>query len=205
MLLSARFEAALQYALEIHRTQNRKGSDVPYFSHLMGVAALVLEDGGDEEQAIAALLHDAPEDQGGRETLEDIRCRFGERVAEIVAGCTDTFESPKPPWRARKEQYIAHLRTASPDVRRVSLADKLHNARSILSDLIQNGASVWDRFRGGKDGTLWYYHTLTDEFNGVDADRLSPMAVELKWVVQKIDEIARKQFDSSNTRKEDGV
>ena len=113
----------------------RKGSQTPYIAHPLGVASLVLEDGGDEDEAIAALLHDAPEDQGGLETLEQIRIRFGERVASIVDGCTDTYETPKPPWRRRKDDYLAHLPTASPSVWRVSLADKLHNARTILVDL----------------------------------------------------------------------
>lgn len=192
MRLSPRFEDALQYALDLHRAQNRKGTDVPYFSHLMGVASLVLEDGGDEELAIAALLHDAPEDQGGEQVLEEIRRRFGDRVADVVAGCTDTFEDPKPPWRPRKERYLAHLHTASEDVRRVSLADKLHNAHSILAELIRNGPLIWDRFKGGKEGTLWYYQTLVQEFNHAGVNEVSPLAVELKWVVAKIDEIARK-------------
>jgi (p)ppGpp synthase/HD superfamily hydrolase len=145
MQLTQRFKDALDYALELHNDQQRKGSDTPYAAHLLAVASLVLEDGGDEEQAIAALLHDAPEDQGGLETLEAIRQRFGDRVADIVHGCTDTYESPKPPWRQRKENYLEHLQIAPEEVRRVSLADKLHNARSILTDLLRSGEVVWER------------------------------------------------------------
>jgi len=163
--LTARFEEALVYATQLHAGQNRKRSYVPYVAHLLAVTALVLEDGGDEDQAIAALLHDAVEDQGGLATLEEIRRRYGERVAAIVEGCTDAFSIPKPPWRQRKEDYIASLRQADQAVRRVSLADKVHNARSTLRDLTREGDAVWARFNGGKEGTLWYYHQLIDAFS----------------------------------------
>jgi (p)ppGpp synthase/HD superfamily hydrolase len=162
--LTGRFEEALVYATQLHAGQNRKRSYVPYIAHLLAVTALVLEDGGDEDQAIAALLHDAVEDQGGLATLEEIRKRFGEQVAAIVAGCTDAFSTPKPPWRQRKESYIASLRHADPAVRRVSLADKVHNARSTLRDLTREGDAVWARFNGGKEGTLWYYRELIAAF-----------------------------------------
>jgi (p)ppGpp synthase/HD superfamily hydrolase len=191
MLLTERFEQALDYAQNLHKDQVRKGSNVPYMAHLMGVAALVLEDGGDEDQAIAALLHDAPEDQGGRETLEEIRRIFGERVASIVDGCTDTYQSPKPPWRQRKEAYLQHLQQAHPDVRRVSLADKLHNARSILSDLLRSGNAVWGRFNGGKDGTLWYYRSLVNIFLQLGH---SPQVTELDWVVSKIENLSQQDL-----------
>jgi (p)ppGpp synthase/HD superfamily hydrolase len=187
-VLSHRFEEAFHYANQLHGGQLRKGSQVPYISHLLGVTALVLEDGGDEDQAIAALLHDAAEDQGGRETLAEIRRRFGERVAEIVDGCTDTYENPKPPWRERKIAYMQHLRTASKDVCRVSLADKLHNARSILIDLRQYGETTWERFNGGKEGTLWYYRSLVEIFQQVDS---SPMVKELASIVKNIEAIAK--------------
>jgi len=147
--LGDRFTDALAYATGLHARQRRKGTDVPYIAHLLGVAAIVLEDGGDEDEAIAALLHDAVEDQGGQPTLAAIRARFGARVAEIVLGCTDADTVPKPPWRWRKEQYIAHVRHASASVRRVSLADKLHNARAILHDQRQIGDAVFARFAGG--------------------------------------------------------
>jgi (p)ppGpp synthase/HD superfamily hydrolase len=163
--LTARFEDALVYATQLHSGQNRKRSYVPYIAHLLAVTALVLEDGGDEDQAIAALLHDAVEDQGGLATLEEIHRRYGERVAAIVEGCTDAYSIPKPPWRQRKEKYIASLRQADPAVRRVSLADKVHNARSTLRDLTREGETVWARFHGGKDGTLWYYHHLIEAFS----------------------------------------
>lgn len=160
--LTPRFKDAFAYAFDLHAQQTRKGASVPYISHLMSVAALVMENDGDEDMAIAALLHDAVEDQGGLETLQAIRARFGERVARIVDGCSDTYVFPKPPWRARKEQYLLHLQTAGEDVLSVSLADKIHNARSILFDLQKDGAPVWRRFSGGKDGTLWYYRSLAD-------------------------------------------
>jgi len=130
----------------------------------MGVASLVLEAGGDEDLAIAALLHDVVEDCGGTPMLEQVRRRFGARVAKIVDGCTDAYTIPKPPWRERKESYISHLRTADPDTRLVSAADKLNNVRSILSDYRQVGEAIWSRFNGGREGTLWYYRTLCDEF-----------------------------------------
>lgn len=183
-LLTHRFREALVFAAELHAGQKRKGTHIPYISHLLGVAALVLEDGGDEDQAIAALLHDAVEDQGGMGTLETIRDRFGSRVAAIVEGCTDSFHTPKYPWRERKEQYIAHLYAASPEVRRVSLADKLHNARSILADLRQNGGAIWDRFRGGKGGSLWYYRELLEVFqqtcDGYMVEELARVLAEIE-------------------------
>jgi (p)ppGpp synthase/HD superfamily hydrolase len=188
-VLSPRFEEALLYANRLHAGQFRKGSRVPYISHLLAVTALVLEDGGDEDQAIAALLHDAVEDQGGLETLAEIRRRFGGRVANIVDGCTDTYEQPKPAWRPRKVAYLQHLREACADVRRVSLADKLHNARSILMDLRRDGEMTWERFNGGKEGTLWYYHSLVEIFQQADPN---PMVTELASVVERIEELARK-------------
>lgn len=183
-MLTSRFEDALVFAHQLHASQTRKGTSIPYIAHLLAVTALVIADGGDEDQAIAALLHDAVEDQGGLKTLQLIRSRFGERVAVIVDGCTDAYGSPKPPWRERKERYLEHLKHASPEVQRVSLADKLHNARSILRDLRQNGEDIWSRFNGGKSGTLWYYHSLVLIFQQqVD----SPMVEELALVVGEIE------------------
>src|ERR671932_1999797 len=130
-----KFEKALLYATRLHRDQTRKGTDTPYITHLLAVAAIVGENGGTEDEVVAALLHDSPEDQGGRERLKEIRERFGDAVAEIVDGCTDTYEDPKPAWQPRKEAYVEHVSTAPPSVRLVSAADKLHNARSILADL----------------------------------------------------------------------
>ena len=193
--LTERFGQALLYAFRLHQRQRRKGSQTPYIAHPLGVAALVLEDGGDEDEAIAALLHDAAEDQGGLETLEQIRLKFGARVASIVDGCTDTYETPKPLWRPRKEQYLAHLQTASPSVLRVSLADKLHNARTILVDLSSQGDQVWQRFNGGKDGSLWYYRSLEQIFQQLQrSGRInSPLVARLDEVVARIERLAGEE------------
>jgi len=162
--LGRRFHRAFLFAAEKHSGQTRKASTIPYIAHLMGVASLVLEAGGDEDLAIAALLHDVVEDCGGAPMLKEVRRRFGNRVAEVVDGCTDAYEVPKPPWRERKESYIRRLKKESADTRLVSAADKLNNVRSILSDYRAVGESVWSRFNGGREGTLWYYRTLRDEF-----------------------------------------
>ncbi|MBA2246239.1 MAG: HD domain-containing protein [Gemmatimonadetes bacterium] len=165
--LTPRFEEALSYAAELHRTQTRKGSSIPYIAHLMSVAALVLEDGGDEEEAIAALLHDALEDHPDKTSREEIRRRFGERVAAIVEHCTDTppkwSGGLKPPWRGRKETYLRQIRCA-PESSRVALADKLHNARSILRDHHEVGEQVWERFTASKEESLWFYRELVRAF-----------------------------------------
>src|SRR5258708_35819697 len=139
----------------------------------MGVASLVLEAGGDEDLAIAALLHDVVEDCGGAPMLKEVRRRFGVRVAKVVDGCTDADTDPKPPWWERKELYIRHLRRADADTRLVSAADKLNNVRSILADYRQVGESVWSRFNGGREGTLWYYRTLREEFLRRKPNRVS--------------------------------
>jgi (p)ppGpp synthase/HD superfamily hydrolase len=173
MFDSPRFEAALTYAVRVHAGQVRKATQVPYITHLLAVAALVGEYGGDEDQVIAALLHDAPEDQGGRMRLEEIRQQFGETVARIVEGCTDTVEDPKPPWRPRKEAYIEHLASARPEVLRVSSADKLHNARAIVADLRRSGESAFDRFNGKKEGTLWYYREIVLAFEAGRPEELT--------------------------------
>jgi (p)ppGpp synthase/HD superfamily hydrolase len=162
--LGARFDAALQLAAELHRSQLRKGSGVPYLGHLLGVAAVVIDAGGSEDQAIAGVLHDAVEDQGGESTLAVIRERFGDHVAEIVAACSDTDVIPKPPWRTRKEAYLEHLESATTDVLLVSAADKLYNARAILADYRQVGDELWERFNQGRGQQLWYYRSLADIF-----------------------------------------
>jgi GTP pyrophosphokinase len=159
--LSGRFRQALVYADELHETQRRKGSGAPYIAHLLGVAAIVLEHGASEDEAIAALLHDAVEDQGGPSTLAAIRLRFGPRVAEIVAGCTDADTVPKPPWQERKEAYLAHLAAADEGVCLVCAADKLYNLRTIVADYRAIGEEIWPRFTAGKSGTLWYYREVT--------------------------------------------
>ena len=183
-MLTPRFEDALAYAVQLHKTQKRKGSDIPYISHLLAVSAIVLEHGGGEDEAIAALLHDAIEDQGGAATREEIRRRFGDRVTEIVDGCTDAETIPKPPWRERKEAYIAHVALADESVRLVSAADKLHNSRSILADYRQIGDALWPRFTGRKDGTLWYYRSLVDAFK---AHGQTPLIDELERTVTELE------------------
>jgi (p)ppGpp synthase/HD superfamily hydrolase len=162
--LGPRFLRAFEFAAKKHSGQTRKASTIPYIAHLMGVASLVLEAGGDEDIAIAALLHDVVEDCGGAPMLKEVRRRFGARVAKIVDGCTDADTSPKPPWLERKQKYIARLKKEDAETRLVSAADKLNNIRSILSDYRAIGESVWSRFNGGREGTLWYYQTLRDEF-----------------------------------------
>ena len=162
--LGPRFHKALVFAARKHARQTRKKTAVPYFAHLMSVAALVLEAGGDEDLAIAALLHDVVEDCGGKPMLKEVRHRFGRRVAHIVDGCTDSNTYPKPPWRQRKIEYLKHLRTADADIRLVSAADKLHNVREILKDYRSLGEPLWERFKGKRDGTLWYYRALIKEF-----------------------------------------
>mgnify|MGYP000153159727 CR=1 FL=1 len=181
-----RLHAALDYAAEAHQTQARKGTMIPYLSHLMGVASLVIEHGGDEDQAIAGLLHDVLEDCGPEHEAA-IREQFGDRVIEMVLACTDGTpdeRGEKAPWRARKEAYLIHVRHASQDALLVSACDKLHNARSIATDLA-SGEDVFARFTGGHDGTLWYYDELAKTF----ADRLGytrPLVIELLATVERI-------------------
>jgi hypothetical protein len=191
--LSNRFNQALLYASTLHRKQARKGTQTPYVSHLLAVASLVLESGGTEHEAIAALLHDAIEDQGA-DKGEEIHQKFGKTVHDIVKGCTDA-EVPKgekkPAWRPRKEAYIAHVREAPPSVRLVSAADKLHNARAILADYREHGEWLWERFNGGKDGTLWYYRELVGAFReGEQTLGLQRIADELGRVVRELETLS---------------
>jgi len=163
VVLTERYAEAVAYAGALHADQVRKSTSIPYISHLLGVSSLVLEAGGDEDMAIAALLHDGPEDQGGQATLDEIRERFGERVARIVEGCSDSLsEDPnnKAPWKQRKEQYLEHIKGADHDTLTVSLADKLHNARAIVSDLRITGADTWKRFNAEPHEIFWYYRTI---------------------------------------------
>jgi GTP pyrophosphokinase len=187
MNLSERFEEALVWACQLHRSQRRKGTPVPYVAHLLGVTSIVLQYGGDEDEAIAALLHDAVEDQGGEPVLREIERRFGGSVAAIVAGCTDTMTQPKPPWRERKGAYLAHLPHASASVRRVSAADKLHNVRAIIADYRLLGEDLWSRLTGGRDGTLWYYQALVDAFRAAGSD---PLIEELARTVAEMECLA---------------
>jgi (p)ppGpp synthase/HD superfamily hydrolase len=182
-VLDARFEQALVYAFHLHSGQTRKQSQVPYIAHLLGVTAIVLEDGGSEVEAIAALLHDAVEDQGGLETLEKIRMRFGSNVADLVLALSDSFTQPKPPWRERKQAYLESIPGANLSEIRISLADKVYNARSILRDLRLEGEQVWSRFNGGKDGTLWYYQQLIFAFQ-THGDQ--PLLSELIRILEQI-------------------
>ena len=162
MELTDRFTTAVTLALQMHNGQKRKLSDTPFAAHLLRVTGTVLEHGADEDTAVAAVLHDAVEDQGGVKAREIIRSRFGERVASIVDECSDTDETPKPPWRERKERYLARLATASPSARLISAADKLDNIRSLMTSYRQSGESVWGHFRGGREGTLWYYRSVCE-------------------------------------------
>lgn len=158
--LTTRFDEAFRYAHEVHATQVRKGNGSPYLGHLMGVASIVLEDGGTEDEAIAALLHDAAEDHGGRPRLAEIRTRFGDGVAKIVEDCTDSWSEPKEPWLERKQAYIQHARTLTGPSLRVSAADKVHNAYAILRDLRNIGERVFERFQATPDDVVAYYESL---------------------------------------------
>jgi (p)ppGpp synthase/HD superfamily hydrolase len=182
----ARLAAATEFAFALHAEQRRKGTCIPYIAHLMSVAALVLENGGDEEQAIAGLLHDAIEDVGAEQEAA-IAERFGPRVARIVRACTDADTFPKPPWRVRKEAYVAHLEHADADALLVSACDKLHNARAVVRDLRTLGPAVFDRFTGGRDGTLWYYSTIAATFSRLLP---GPLAEELALTVDAMRTLA---------------
>lgn len=187
--LGPRFLRAFDFAAEKHAGQTRKASAIPYIAHLMGVASLVLEFGGDEDLAIAALLHDVVEDCGGAPMLKEVQRRFGARVAKVVEGCTDSDTYPKPPWRERKETYLRHLKDADADTRLVSVADKLNNVRSILADYREVGESVWERFAGAREGTLWYYQALLEEFLRSKPNRL---VREFALAVQELEAIANQ-------------
>ncbi len=184
MQLSSRYIEALTYAAALHAEQQRKVSGEPYLAHLLAVSAMVMEYGGTEEEAIAALLHDAAEDQGGLATLAEIRRRFGPAVADIVESCSDTFEKPKPPWRARKEAFIARLREAAASVRLITAADKLHNARSIMREYSRQGEVIWQSFRGGREGTLLYFRAVIEALRqaggGLLVDELDRVVSELE-------------------------
>jgi (p)ppGpp synthase/HD superfamily hydrolase len=190
--LTPKFVEALGYAAEKHATQTRKAGEVPYLGHLLSVAGLVIEADGTETQAIAALLHDAAEDQGGERTLAEIDQKFGADVASIVAECSDTFEAPKPPWRGRKERYIQHLREASDDAVLVSLADKLDNARAILRDLRAHGNEVWQRFSVQDPQLhLWYYRSLLEVYS---QRAHSWMVGELHDVIDALEQAINRQI-----------
>jgi (p)ppGpp synthase/HD superfamily hydrolase len=190
--LTWRFDTALQFASGLHHQQPRKGVSIPYIAHLMSVCALVLEAGGDEDQAIAALLHDAVEDQGGLPTLDTIRQMFGDRVANTVESCSDSMATnpdKKLPWRERKVKYLEHLRTASGDALLVSAADKLHNARAILSDYRELGEGLWSRFNAPREEQLWYYGALVETLWQTPTPK--SLVDELSRVVGELRKLAR--------------
>ena len=186
MKLSERFSDAVVFAMALHGGQVRKVSGTPYVSHLLRVAGIVLEHGANEDEAIAALLHDAVEDQGGADARRRIRDRFGETVAQIVDGLSDTDQMPKPPWRARKEAYIAHLETASESVRLVSAADKLDNARSLLESYHEHGESLWSNFKGRRNNTLWYHRSVVEVLK---KRGITPLVEELDYTVSRLERL----------------
>lgn len=200
--LGVRLQRAFQYAAAKHDGQTRKQSAVPYLSHLMAVASLVLEAGGDEDMAIAALLHDVVEDCGGMPRLREIRKKFGPRVARIVEGCTDSFGEPKPEWIERKKDYLREVKHADRETRLVSASDKLHNVRTILADYRQHGEAIWTRFNGKKEGTLWYYRALSDEYERHHRNRITH---ELAIVVEELERATGVRSDCAPKKRRAGT
>jgi (p)ppGpp synthase/HD superfamily hydrolase len=188
--LGPRLQRAFRYAAEKHAGQTRKQTAVPYLSHLMAVASLVLEAGGDEDMAMAALLHDVVEDCGGMPRLREVRQQFGPRVAKIVEGCTDSFGEPKPEWMKRKKEYLREVKHADAETRLVSASDKLHNVRTILADYRRDGEAIWKRFSGKKKGTLWYYRALSDEYRQRNPNRITR---ELEIAVMELESAVKKK------------
>jgi (p)ppGpp synthase/HD superfamily hydrolase len=188
--LSPQFGKALIYATRIHGGKLRKKTRIPYIAHILGVTAIALEYGANETEAIAALLHDAVEDCGGAKRLRDIERKFGKKIARIVEGCTDTDQTPKPPWLQRKKAYVDHVRHASMPTKMVSASDKLHNLRAILMDYRQEGEKLWSRFNGGKQGALWYYRALVNAFGS--AKRIRPLMQEIDRVLTELELLSNK-------------
>jgi (p)ppGpp synthase/HD superfamily hydrolase len=199
--LGPRLQKAFRYAAEKHAGQTRKQTPVPSLSHLMAVSSLVLEGGGDEDMAIAALLHDVVEDCGGMPRFREVRKLFGARVAKIVEGCTDSFSDPKLPWIVRKNDYLQRLKHEDAETRLVSASDKLHNVRTVIADYRRDGESIWKRFSGGRDGTLWYYRVLNDEFQRRKANRIT---TELAIVVQELEKMAGVKPPRANRKRSVG-
>ena len=197
-MLTERYEQALVFVNKLHSKQFRKGTTIPYMSHLIGVSSLVLEDGGCEDEAIGALLHDTIEDcsdeyPGGVMVLRrDIGKQFGDTVLQIVEHCTDADEIPKPPWHSRKQTYIDSIAKKPDNALRVSCADKLHNARAILVDYREHGEALWDRFKGGRD-SLWYYSSLVSAFK--ETGRVSDSLLgELDRTVRELHRLASEKY-----------
>jgi (p)ppGpp synthase/HD superfamily hydrolase len=184
--MTPRFAEAFLFAERLHCNQVRKKTQVPTISHLMAVTALVLENGGGEDEAIAALLHDTAEDCGGRPVLEEIRRRFGDTVASIVEDCSDTLEAPKPRWQPRKESYLEHLETAPEATLLVSLADKVHNTRALAFEYRRVGDRLWQRFTATREQTFWYYQSLLDVFRRRCPEQLEPLVDELARAFQDL-------------------
>jgi (p)ppGpp synthase/HD superfamily hydrolase len=193
--MTPRFAEALLFAERLHCAQVRKKTQVPTISHLMAVTALVLENGGGEDEAIAALLHDAAEDCGGRPVLEEIRRRFGDSVASIVEDCSDTLVTPKPRWQPRKESYLEHLETASEPTLLVSLADKVHNVRSLGFEYRRVGETLWQRFTASQEQTIWYYQSLLAIFRRRCPDRYKPLVNELSRALEDLEGLIRREVD----------
>lgn len=199
MVLTERFQRAFLHAAHAHACDIRKGTQIPYMSHLLAVASLVLENGGSEDEAIAALLHDAVEDHGGARRLKLIQAEFGETVAIIVDGCTDTYEDPKPAWEKRKKAYLVHLSKQPASVRLVSAADKLHNARCILADYREEGEKVWQRFNAPRDKILWYYRSLVEVYREAGS---SPLVEEVARVVETLEHEVMEGTAKAKSRRE---
>lgn len=196
--LTDRFVDSVRYAAVVHGKQRRKGTDIPYLGHLLGVASLVIDAGGTEDEAVGAMLHDAPEDQGGVQRLEDIRMRFGKRIADIVEACSDALEADpkdKGPWLERKKRYQDHLRECSDkSVFLISAADKLHNARSMLDDYRVVGDALWERFSrdGGRDRIIWNFRQLLEIYAAGPVDiRRRTIVRRLTDVVDELDRESR--------------
>jgi (p)ppGpp synthase/HD superfamily hydrolase len=192
MTLGQSFDEALILAVELHRDDVRKGKRTPYAAHVLGVCALVLQDGGNEDEAIGALLHDALEDHPDEISAKHIEKRFGQAVLEIVRSCTDTPPNytggPKPAWRKRKEEYLNHLDLASPSARRVSLADKVYNIRELVDDLRIEGDATWERFNAGRDDQLWYYREIQRRMH--DAGQAGMLMREFDAAFAELDRLA---------------
>ncbi len=182
--------SAFEFAYAVHRDQFRKGSRIPYITHAMAVAALVGEFGGSDAQIAAALLHDTVEDGDGLDTLAQLRDTFGDHVADLVFACSDAFVKPKPPWRERKQRFVEAMRTASPEVRLIVAADKLHNAMITLRDLRVEGDTVWQRFNGGREGSLWVYAEMV---RALSQDWQHPI---LAYLAETVDALPRAAHDA---------